>query len=121
MDVAEWKDYMTPLTKNEQAWMEKYFEKRICELEKRIADKFESNETHFHALNEWRSYITQKDNTYFTCKEHEMFKDSVNIRIGNLEKYDAKVEGKASMGAVILSYLIGITGLIIAIINMVNK
>lgn len=110
-------------------------DERFRSQEKALATALAANEKRLDGMNEFRSTLSDQSKTFINRLEHnslisstnEKF-DSVNKRfselnglIQNLQISDAVINGKASQTQVIISYLIGIAGIIFGILNIVAK
>ena len=65
-------------------------------------------EVRLHNLNQWKDQSLIDRATFFTKESHESYKDSMNIRFSSLEQSKAFLEGKASVGTVIIGAAISI-------------
>ena len=71
------------------------------------------------AMNEFRDQISKERMEYLPRKEHEQIHAIMSEDIRMLRESKASADGKASMGAVYLSYAIAFVGILFGAINLV--
>lgn len=89
----------------------KMAQEAIDKTERSVADKFLT-------VNEFRGQSKDREAMFATRAELALYQKSVDDSIKELMKYKNTMEGKASMGAVYVAYIISLIGIAIGIINL---
>ena len=116
--------------------LKEYFNMRLKYIEEKISERLESQEKavtvayaasnkRLDGLNEIRQILEDQAKTFITKVEFETYQTMIrqdlarfSTEINSLNLSRAELSGKASQGQVILSMIIGITGLILGIVRM---
>jgi len=116
--------------------LKEYFNMRLKYIEEKISERLESQEKavtvayaasnkRLDGLNEIRQILEDQAKTFITKVEFETYQTMIrqdlarfSTEINSLNLSRAELSGKASQGQVILSLIIGITGLILSIVKM---
>jgi hypothetical protein len=119
--------------------LREYLEVLIGNLEKRMDERYEAQERaitvareaaekRLDKMNEFRETLRDQSKTFVTKSDLEAYQRLVNTQIGantddikDIQLSDAALAGKASQSQVIVSYLLGIAGIIFGIINIITK
>lgn len=76
-------------------------------------------------MNEFRGAMEDRESSYFTRTEHEMYSKLVESDLRFLREANAKSEGKASQSSVIFALLISIVGVVTGaagiVLRMIGK
>ena len=96
-----------------------YMESRLESIRATMEATDKTLELRLQAMNEFREQIRDERNSYMPRVEHEHIHTLIQEDIRMLREAKATADGKASMGAVYLSYLLGLSGIIFGVINLV--
>ena len=76
-------------------------------------------------MNEFRGAMEDRESSYFTRTEHEMYSKLVESDLRFLRETNAKSEGKASQSSVIFALLISVVGVVTGtagiVLRMIGK
>lgn len=109
--------------------IKEYLDRRLEDLEKRLCDRFEMQNTaldkaeqrmneRLEGMNEFRDAMKDQASTYVTediySARHEALRESIN----DLKLSRAELKGKANQNAVVIAYIITAISIILSLINM---
>ena len=100
--------------------LKEHFETRIAELEKATVVASNAMDRRLDGMNEFRDTLRDQAGRFVTQNEVRSQLDVINAKIHNLEKFQAVVEGKASMSSVYISYIMAAIGIAIGIIGLLG-
>jgi hypothetical protein len=101
--------------------LKEYFNYKIQNIEKATSLASASIDKRLESMNEFRSALKDQASKFLTKDEYGLTINRVEIDLRSLREDRARLEGKASMSSVYISYIIGLAGIIIGLLSIFEK
>jgi hypothetical protein len=105
---------------------------KIKSLDEKMSIKFENNEKtlvdrtlaldrRLEVMNEFRQALTDREATYYTRPEHDVYSRMVETDLRMLRESRAELMGKASQSSVLLTLAVAISGMVFGAATLVLR
>lgn len=108
----DWTDYVT---------LKEYFDTRLEAIDKATATAYRTMERRLAGMNEFRETLKDQAGRFITRNEMNSELEVMKANIKILELSKAKLEGKADMSTVYISYILSFVGIIMGLISLIIK
>jgi len=99
--------------------IERAFDVRFQTLSNTTRDVAASMDKRLEGMNEFRSALKDQMAMFFTRTEHEAFLKVVDADLRMLRESRAEISGKASQSHLNLSFVVGVTGIIVGLSGLI--
>ena len=89
---------------------------QIDDIEKSITLARDQLETRLNSMNEFREQLRDQAGLFYTRKEHEIYKEKVDLQLAGLEKFKVIAESKADRRMVWVAIALSVIAIIVELL-----
>jgi hypothetical protein len=107
------------VTKVESDGIREIFEVKIRSVERATTVASASMEHRLEGMNEFRAQLKDQVATFVSRDEFSIVRDKIDSDVRILRESKAAIDGKASMSAMVFSYIIAVIGLLTGVVGII--
>jgi hypothetical protein len=117
LSLVSLRDYVEALVGGDHA----YFDARLCALEKATVTAKDAMERRLEGMNELRAAMKDQASGFISRTEHESTHRALTDDIRSLRESRAEMAGKASQGQVMIAWIMGVVGILLSVISLLQR